>query len=464
MVALDNEESSFGFGFDSSKDSSEDEDFHWIIVNEERIKVRYDTIWPADTFYFSHDLEFKWTWRNSEKWEEEDVENVSNVDSNLVKDNIEREEQRLAELKKLNYTKDLFKNEIKKYENYISENKDYIKTNYIKYDVSIVDDITDINEIILHSQELNNELDKIKSEVVKNQNIETDAAFDKVERENQDIFDKSDKLVVEKEAKFEAEENKSVLEKTGDSIWEVFEDTGEYISEKYEQIKAWIEELFADNEELNSFVAENGETITVEYNPSSNAIEVNTTWFDSIADYDLWNVPSDIASLEEAKAYVQEKLAEIKADYDKRVVESQVSEEPEEETHYYNTKHNWNNESWTKSQQEIAELNTDENIDDEVEKKYELNTIDIDENTLNQVKNIWEWEWSEIKVWEYKDKDWNVKDVVVKWGKDNIIDPVLELDGSATWSDIDVDLWEIKTMEDLNKKFEELMKKYNEDK
>jgi hypothetical protein len=28
MVALDNEESSFGFGFDSSKDSSEDEDFH----------------------------------------------------------------------------------------------------------------------------------------------------------------------------------------------------------------------------------------------------------------------------------------------------------------------------------------------------------------------------------------------------------------------------------------------------
>jgi hypothetical protein len=263
---------------------------------------------------------------------------------------------------------------------------------------------------------------------------------------------------------YEAEENKSVLEKTGDSIWEVFEDTGEYISEKYEQIKAWIEELFADNEELNSFVAENGETITVEYNPSSNAIEVNTTWLDSIADYDLWNVPSDIDSLEEAKAYVQEKLVEIKADYDRRIAESQVSEEPEEETHYYNAKHNWNNESWTKSQQEIAELNTDENIDDQVEKKYELNTIDIDENTLNQVKNIWEWEWSEIKVWEYKDKDWNVKDVIVKWGKDNIIDPVLELDGSATWSDIDVDLWEIKTMEDLKKKFEELMKKYNEDK
>ncbi len=89
-----------------------------------------------------------------------------------------------------------------------------------------------------------------------------------------------------------------------------------------------------------------------------------------------------------------------------------------------------------------------------------LNSIDIDNNTLEKVKKLNpDSSWTTIKVWEYKDKSWEIKDILVKWGNKNR--NTLELDGSSNYWDLDISIWEVKDKKYLEKKLKELLKEYN---
>jgi len=87
---------------------NQDSDFHWIIIKNNTIQIRYNHLWFSDTLVLNYNKETGELLDKNIKWseikdEEEDVKNQSNIDKNLLNDNIKNKEiQQQKELEKIN--------------------------------------------------------------------------------------------------------------------------------------------------------------------------------------------------------------------------------------------------------------------------------------------------------------------------------------------------------------------------
>jgi len=93
-----------------------------------------------------------------------------------------------------------------------------------------------------------------------------------------------------------------------------------------EEIKAWISDIFANNEHVQSFTWDNWEEIDVEYDKDTNKIKVDTAWLDWVLDYELWDI-SDIRNSQQANKFVADKIRWIKRYYDNKSLEAIVWKE-----------------------------------------------------------------------------------------------------------------------------------------
>jgi len=100
--------------------------------------------------------------------------------------------------------------------------------------------------------------------------------------------------------------------------------TTETISEDYTQVKEWIKELFKDEKDIDSFTWINGEKVIVEFDDEKDKFSLDTSFFDSMADFDLSLAPTYITSKEDAKIYVNEKMEDIKKEYDNKVMKNAI--------------------------------------------------------------------------------------------------------------------------------------------
>ncbi len=103
-----------------------------------------------------------------------------------------------------------------------------------------------------------------------------------------------------------------------DWIWE-------NISEWQESIRDWIYEVFRLNEDLNEFTWINWETINIEFDKDDFIIHVDTAFFDWVRDFPLTDLPENLNSMEDAKAYVERNIEEIKEKYDNQYLDNAIN-------------------------------------------------------------------------------------------------------------------------------------------
>lgn len=97
-----------------------------------------------------------------------------------------------------------------------------------------------------------------------------------------------------------------------------------------------------------------------------------------------------------------------------------------------------------KKEEKITEKKAEEPIKVEVVEHANATPekVELTKDNFDKVKAMFEDDsnYTTVKIGEYKTKDGEIKDIIIKWGNNQ--DPVIELDGSSTWNDLDVDLWD----------------------
>ncbi len=109
------------------------------------------------------------------------------------------------------------------------------------------------------------------------------------------------------------------------------------------------------------------------------------------------------------------------------------------------------------------EISTDERLD---WIDFKINKITMDDETLlKEIKKL-KSNYGKIVVWNYTNEDWEIKDVVIKWGRNHEGRNValkIELDWSYFWNDIDMKLWKVDSKMDVQVKLNELLELYREE-
>jgi len=320
-----------------------------------------DWVWVVDTNWYKvsdfFDENNRWednTWNNDEinfdilkKWLDnatmkilERIETSRiNAEKKLVQSEkaLAKSEKKLVEVKgELNKSEKKL-DEVKDKLNKSEKELDEVKGELNKSEKALVEVKGELNEVKDKLNKNEKELDESENKIkeLENQLAETEEAL----AESEETLTQTEEALAQSEAKnkrdiaksTKKESNETKSEKEKITIKKVpIESETNYLSEKYEQVKSWVSEIFENGEKVNNFIWENGKEIEVIYDKENNVIWIDTSWLDSISDYNLSEIPKNIDSKEKAKKYVKSTIKELKKSYDEKVFKKEAEDLAEE--------------------------------------------------------------------------------------------------------------------------------------